>query len=127
MSALQLEQQQRSTYNVWSNDPAVEVERQAPEAKLDSDPLESTERRFLVSCWDGVSMEDAARRVEVCRHMIGEQFLQELFARLWCLLWNFLKCLVSGCKQSVVGFRAVKQIHEVIIFVDQLCKLRRIL
>jgi hypothetical protein len=73
---------------------------------------------------DGVGLEHAASGVEVVGDMVQENALQGFLGWLLVVLGNLLKSLVGGGEDGVVCLGAVEELDEVVVLVDELCKLR---
>ena len=118
------------TYDVDSNDTAVEVQTQTLEADLDSQSLWLwlvREMLALEKGWDSVGDKDTASWVEFWRNMVSENSLELLLGWLWCVLRDLLEGTVSRRKDGVVGLSSVQSLNQVRVVVDELGKLGRVL
>lgn len=55
--------------------------------------------------------------------MVEKDALQEFLGWLLSVVWDLLKCLVSGCEDGVIGLGSIEKLDEVIVLVNELCKL----
>jgi hypothetical protein len=106
--------------DVDGNEAAVEVYGGALEGDAHGETLGVAEvMGWLVECGDGVAAEDAAGGVEVVGDVVEEDVLEGLFGGLLVVFGDLLEGRVGGCEDGVVCFRAVEELDEVIVLIDQ--------
>ena len=59
--------------------------------------------------------------------MVEKNALQDFLGRFLAVVWDLLECLIRGGKDGVVGLGAIKELDEVVVLVDELCKLGSVL
>ena len=72
-------------------------------------------------------MQDTAGRVEVRADMVQKDILENLFRGVLAVVGDLLESFVGRSKDGVVGFGTVKSFDQVVVLVDQLCKLGSVL
>jgi len=116
---------QHFTYNVNGNDPGVKVDSETPETDVGAQTLRerlNTESSRPQQSRNGASGEDTSSRVEVRRHMVRENSLNDLLAGLLVVLRNSLERSVSRSKDSKVRLGAIESFDKVWVLIDHLCK-----
>ena len=118
------------TYNVNSDNTAVEVQGQTPEANLDGQSLWLWlvgEVFTLEEGWDGVCDKNTAGWEELWREVVSKDGLKLFLGWLWCVLRDLLESAVGGSEDSVIGLGAVQSLNQVRVVVQELSKLGGVL
>ena len=112
-----------SAKDVDGHQLAVEVDGRTSQSDADSQALLVAKLLGLEQSGNGVAVQDTVGRIEVRADMVQKDILEDLFRGVLSVIRNLLKSFVGRSKDSVVGLGTVESLNQVVVLVDQLCKL----